>query len=258
MPKPIIAPSLAALDGIAHGFFTRAGGVSEGIYAALNCGHGSADATEAVRENRDRVARHLGARPGNVVTLYQVHSATAVVVDAPLAREALPKADALVTATPGLVIGALAADCAPVLLADPEARIVAAAHAGWRGAVAGVVEAAITAMQGLGADRRRIRAAVGPCINQPAYEVGPEFEAELMALDPGNARFFSRPGGPLGRPHFDLPAYVHHRLQRAGIATAEQCSPCTFASESEFFSYRRSRARNEPDYGRQISAIVVT
>jgi hypothetical protein len=258
MPTPITAPALAALDGIAHGFFGRVGGVSEGIYAALNCGHGSADATEAVRENRDRVARHLGARPGSVVTLYQIHSATAVVVDAPLPRDALPKADALVTATPGLVIGALAADCAPVLLADPEARVVAAAHAGWRGAVAGVVEAAIAAMEGLGASRPRIRAAVGPCINQPAYEVGPEFEAQVVALDAGNARFFSRPRGPEGRPHFDLPGYVHHRLQKAGIATAERCSPCTFANESKYFSYRRSRTRSEPDYGRQISAIVVT
>lgn len=258
MPKPITAPRLAALDGIAHGFFGRAGGVSEGIYAALNCGHGSADATEAVRENRDRVARHLGARPGRVVTLYQIHSATAVVVDATLPREALPRADALVTATPGLVVGALSADCAPVLLADPVARVVAAAHAGWRGAVAGVVEAAIAAMEGVGAERRRIRAAVGPCINQPAYEVGPELEAEVVALDAGNARFFSRPGGLRRRPHFDLPAYVYHRLQKAGLATVEQCSPCTFANESEYFSYRRSRTREEPDYGRQISAIVVT
>lgn len=257
MPNPMTAPSLAALPGIAHGFFTREGGVSEGIYAALNCGPGSADAAAAVRENRDRVARHLGARPGSVVTLYQVHSAAAVVVDAPLPRDALPRADALVTATPGLVIGALAADCAPVLLADPQARVVAAVHAGWRGAVTGVVAAAIAAMEGLGAARTRIHAAVGPCINQPAYQVGPEFEGEVLSRDKANACFFMRPT-PEARPHFDLPAFVDHQLQRAGVATRTRVTPCTFENESLFFSYRRSRARGDPDYGRQISAIVVT
>lgn len=257
MTKPISADCLAALPGVAHGFFTREGGVSDGIYAALNCGLGSNDDAAAVVENRARVARHLGVEGAPVLTLYQVHSATAVVVDRPIAREALPRADALVTATPGLVIGALAADCAPVLLADPQAGVVAAAHAGWRGAVAGIVEAAITAMERLGARREQIAGAVGPCISQAAYEVGPEFEAILLALDAGNARFFTRTDAA-SRPHFDLPGYVHHRLQTAGVATAEQCAPCTFQNESRLFSYRRSQARGEPDYGRQISAIVVT
>jgi len=245
------------LPGIAHGFFTRHGGVSGGIYTALNCGLGSADDPAAVTENRARVARHLGAAPDRILTLYQVHSHRAVIIDRTLPRDALPQADALVTATPGLVVGALAADCAPVLLADPDAKVVAAAHAGWRGAIAGVVEAAIAAMEHLGADRRRIRGAVGPCINQPAYQVGPEFEAAFLELDALNSRFFMRPA-PGARPHFDLPGYVRHRLQAVGLASTEQCAPCTYENESMFFSYRRSQARSEADYGRQISAIVVT
>lgn len=256
MPKPIEARCLKDLEGIRHGFFTREGGVSEGIYAGLNCGLGSADRREAVIENRARVARHLGASGEHVVTLHQIHSAAAHVVDGPIPRERLPRADAVVTVTRGLAIGALAADCAPVLFADAEARVVAAAHAGWRGAVAGVVEAAVAAMVGLGAARERIVAAVGPCIGPEAYEVGPEFEAELVARDPDSARFFSREQ-PRERPRFDLPGYVEHRLRASGLAAVERCAPCTYRNESLFFSYRRSRARGEPDYGRQISAIVV-
>jgi YfiH family protein len=256
MPKPIQARCLKDLDGIRHGFFTREGGVSEGIYAGLNCGLGSADRREAVIENRARVARRLGAAGEHVVTLHQTHSATAHVVDGPIPRERLPRADAVVTATPGLAIGALAADCAPVLFADVAAGIVAAAHAGWRGAVAGVVEAAVAAMVELGAQRERIRAAVGPCIGPAAYEVGPEFEVDLLARDPASARFFSREAAG-ARPRFDLPGYVEHRLHVSGLAAVERCAPCTYRNESLFFSYRRSRARGEPDYGRQISAIVV-
>lgn len=224
----------------------------------MNCGHGSADTREAVTENRRRVAIALGqSDAAQVLTLYQIHSAIAVVVDGALPREALPKADALVTRTPGLVVGALAADCAPVLLADPEARVVAAAHAGWRGAFSGVVEAAILAMEGLGAARSRIRAAVGPCIGQTAYEVGPEFEATFLESDPGNARYFFRPD-PAGRPHFDLPAFVESRLIAARIATVERQTPCTFNDDSRFFSFRRTTKAKQPDYGRQISAIVVS
>jgi YfiH family protein len=257
MTKALTADCLSDLSGIRHGFFTRHGGVSEGIYASLNCGHGSADRRDHVTENRRRVAEALGQRRAEqVLTLYQVHSAIPLVVDRPIPREELPKADALVTRTPGLVIGALAADCTPVLFADPHARVVAAAHAGWRGAFTGILEATIRAMEGIGAARGRISAAVGPCINQPAYEVGPEFEAQFLAADSSTSRFFNRPH-PGARPHFDLPGYVEHRLVAAGLAAIERCSPCTFASESAFFSYRRTNRAKEPDYGRQISAIVV-
>lgn len=257
MTEPLSAPSLAALPNIRHGFFTRHGGVSEGIYASLNCGHGSNDRTESVRENRRRVALALGQSSADqVVTLYQVHSATALVVDRPLPRDALPKADALVTRTPGLVVGALAADCTPVLFADRQASVVAAAHAGWRGAFTGVLEATISAMEGLGATRAGICAAVGPSINQPAYEVGPEFEERFLAADPAFGRFFMRPT-PESRPHFDLPGFVESRLQAARVGAVERCSPCTYAGDSRFFSYRRTTKAREPDYGRQISAIVL-
>lgn len=256
MPLPIEADCLLDCAGIRHGFFTREGGVSAGLYESLNCGLGSRDEAAAVLENRARVARHLGAASHEVVTLYQVHTAIALVVDTLVPRDSLPKADAIVTKTPGLAIGALAADCAPVLLADPEARVIGAAHAGWRGAVAGVVEAAITTMISVGAARHRIVAAVGPCINQADYEVGPEFETELLGLDPANARYFK---GCVGaRPHFDLPGYVAGRLAAAHIGTVEISAPCTYANESKFFSYRRSQHRSEADYGRQISAILLT
>ena len=253
----IRAECLSEIDSISHGFFTRQGGVSSGLYASLNCGLGSNDEPASVGENRSRVARSLGAEPEQVVTLYQVHSATAIVVDKPAVRGAMPKADALVTRTPGLVVGALAADCTPVLLADPHAKVVAAAHAGWRGTLSGVLDAVISAMQGLGAEPSRIRAAIGPCINQANYEVGPEFEAEFLRHDRRNGRFFTRPN-PGARPRFDLPGYVEHRLADAGIDIIERRCLCTYENESLLFSYRRSTQRKEADYGRQISAIVVT
>ncbi len=253
---PIEAACLSALPGIRHGFFTREGGVSTGIYAALNCGLGSNDDREAVLENRARVCRHLGGQGDRVVTVHQHHSATAIFLDAAPDYESLPKADAIVTTTSGLVIGALAADCTPVLFADPEARVVAAAHAGWRGAVDGILEATVAEMERAGAERSRIRAAIGPTISQDAYEVGPEFEDRLNELDSGNARFFSKRNSN-GRAHFDLPGFVIHRLQRARIATIDTATACTDRNDSRFFSYRRSRRRGEPDYGRQISAIVV-
>ncbi len=258
MATPITAASLSNLDGIRHGFFGREGGVSEGIYASLNCGHGSNDAREAVTENRRRVAVALGQSAAErVLTLYQVHSASALVVDRAFPREELPKADALVTRTRGLVLGALAADCTPVLFADPIAKVVAAAHAGWRGALTGVLEATVAAMEGQGAARERIRAAIGPTINQAAYEVGPEFEAQFVALDPSNARFFAQPR-PGARAHFDLPGFVESRLTTAGIGVVERQSHCTFGSPERYFSYRRTTKAGEPDYGRQISAIVLT
>lgn len=254
--QPIEAACLSGVDGIRHGFFGREGGVSAGIYSSLNCGLGSNDDRQAVLENRARVCRHLGGAGEKVVTVHQHHSATAVLLDAAPDYDNLPKADAIVTKTPGLVIGALAADCTPVLFADPQAMIVAAAHAGWRGAVDGILEATIVEMERAGADRSRIRAAVGPTISQSAYEVGPEFKDKLLDLDGGNARFFSKPNAN-GRPHFDLPGFVLYRLQRARIATIDNATACTDGSESRFFSYRRSRRLAEPDYGRQISAIVV-
>ena len=248
-------------SGIRHGFFTRQGGVSEGLYGSLNCGLGSNDDPVKVLENRARVARHLGSPRPEVVTLYQTHSATALVVNAPYPRTAVPKADAVVTRTPGLAIGALAADCNPVLFADPQAKVVAAAHAGWRGALGGILESTVVAMESLGADRRRICAAVGPSINQPSYEVGPEFEAEFLKATADYAAFFHRPTAG-GRPRFDLPGFVMMRLGRAGVGTTERVAPCTYENESKFFSYRRTTHRQVGgqtlDYGRQISAIMVT
>ena len=259
MPKPVTADRLAAVGtpaGIRHGFFTRHGGVSRGGYASLNCGLGSRDDPAAVAENRTRVSRFLDAH--SLLTAHQVHSPTAVVVDKAWGREERPRADAIVTATPGIALGVLTADCAPVLFADPQARVVAAAHAGWRGAIGGVLEATLAAMEGLGARRDRIEAAVGPCIMQPNYEVGPEFEREFLARDPSSAPFFTRPGSnPNGRPHFDLPGYVLHRLKGAGLSPVDAAS-CTYAGAEDFFSYRRSRAGRENDYGRQISAIALT
>ena len=253
----IRADCLSDIAGVSHGFFTRQGGVSTGLYRSLNCGLGSQDDPSLVRQNRARVAQCLGAPREEVLTLYQIHSAKALVVDRPFDPLQIPRADALVTRTPGLVIGALAADCTPVLFADPSAQVIAAAHAGWRGALGGVLESTIETMIGLGARRSRIRAAIGPCINQAAYEVGPEFEAEFLGADTNNARFFVRPA-PDARPRFDLPGYVEHRLIQAGLEAVERRSLCSYENESLFFSYRRATLRKEPDYGRQISAIVLT
>jgi polyphenol oxidase len=252
----ITAPLLTSLPGIHHGFFTRQGGTSSGIYGSLNCGLGSNDARERVLENRDRVARHLGAGPGSVSTVYQIHSATALIIDRPFAAGAVPKADALVTRTPGVVVAALAADCAPVLFADPTAGVVAAAHAGWRGAMEGIVESTVRAMEQLGATRAGIVAAIGPCIHAASYEVGPEFEARFRAADGGYARFFSVPAAG-AKPHFDLPGFVADRLVASGITAYERSARCTYAHPELFYSYRRTTHQADPDYGRQISAIVV-
>ena len=255
MLEPITAPCLDGPAGIAHGFFTRRGGVSQGIYASLNCGLGSRDAAAAVRENRARVATHLQAE--SLLTAYQIHSPTAVVVTQAWADGQWPQADALVTATRDIAVGVLAADCAPVLFADPEAGVVAAAHAGWRGAIGGVLEAAVSSMEGLGARRERIRAAVGPCIGQAAYEVGWEFEREFLQRDPESRPYFALPD-PAARPHFDLAGYALHRLRRAGLGEVGSTPSCTYARTDDFFSFRRSQAARESDYGRQISAIVLT
>lgn len=256
MLQPIQSDALACHGRIAHGFFGRQGGVSEGIYAALNCGPGSRDARDVVGENRRRVAGHLGVAPDHLLTAHQHHSADAMVVTKPWTFETMPKADALVTATPGIAVGALAADCAPVLFADPEAGVVAAAHAGWKGALGGVLESAVATMEKLGARRSRIAAVLGPCIGPEAYEVGPEFEANFVAQSVDNVRFFKRSSAE-ARPYFDLPAFVMARLGALGLGAVESRSRCTYMHPEEFFSYRRTTHRGEPDYGRQISAIVL-
>ncbi|WP_045836913.1 peptidoglycan editing factor PgeF [Hyphomicrobium sp. 99] len=259
--KPIEARTLHAVAGIRHGFFTRAGGVSTGLYESLNCGIGSNDDKALVLENRRRIGLHLCGNElkfgSGVVTLYQEHGTTAFEVTEAPSRDALPHADAVVSRTPGLVIGVLTADCTPVLLADGEAGVVAAAHAGWRGALNGIVDSAVREMERLGARRERIAAAVGPCIGQAAYEVGPEFEAAFLSRDPAYARFFKRTADN-ARPHFDLSGFVMSRLAYAGVSNTENLSLCTCENESLFFSYRRKTRRGEADYGRQISAIVVT
>jgi len=255
MLKPLLNDALSGLAGIAHGFFTRRGGVSQGIYASLNCGPGSGDSAAAVRENRARVAAHLGAR--DLVSAKQVHGTRALILDALWPEGERPQADALVTATRGLALGVLTADCAPILLADGQAGVVAAVHAGWRGALAGIIEAAVEAMEGLGAQRQRICASVGPCIGLEAYEVGPEFEAEFRSRDAASAAFFARDSAE-ARPHFDLSGYALHRLRGAGLAQAAAVPACNYTLQSDFFSYRRSRLCGETDYGRQISAIVLT
>lgn len=257
MPSPLTADSLSAIPNIQHGFFTRAGGRSEGLYAGLNCGRGSTDDPVAVNENRTRVAALLGAHFDDVVTPYQVHSATAVIVDKPIAYADLPKADAVVTKTRGLAIGVLTADCGPVLFANRQGTVAAAAHAGWRGAIAGILEATLEAMQALGARRKDIIAATGPMINQDAYEVGPEFKTQFLAENPDYEVFFSQ-SARHQKPRFDLVGFIHQKLQESGITTIERISPCTYVNESLFYSFRRSQVLRQPDYGRQISAIVVT
>ena len=243
---------LGRLAGGRHAFVTRQGGVSAGLYSSLNVGLGSSDDPIAVAENRRRVAAHFGAGPEALMSCYQIHSATALTVQAPWTRR--PEGDAVVTATPGLVCGALAADCAPVLLADAQARVVAAAHAGWKGALGGIVESTVSAMEALGARAERIVAAVGPCIGPDSYEVGLEFLERFTAGDAAAARFF-RPGLAVDKRQFDLPAYVLDRLARAGVRDAEWTGHDTCAEETLFFSNRRAFRRGDADYGRLISCI---
>ncbi len=253
----LCASSLAAIGGVAHGFFTRQGGVSTGIFASLNCGPGSGDELANVTENRARVAEILGAKPTHLLTVSQRHSAAAVTAKAPWSGGKVPEADAIVTATPGLAIGVLTADCAPVLLCDGEARVIGAAHAGWRGALSGIIEATVKAMQKLGAKPERTVAAIGPAISQKAYEVGADYRDKFVAEEPQSAPFFAIDEGS-GEPHFDLPGYVAERLKRAGVGTITDLGVCTYCEESRLFSYRRSQHHGETDYGRQISAILLT
>lgn len=244
-----------AITGLRHAFFTREGGVSEGIYASLNCGLGSRDTPAHVTENRRRAARALDVDPGKLLTCYQIHSAEAVIVEKPWKEEERPRADALVTSTPGLAIGILTADCAPLLLADHRAGVIGAAHAGWKGALAGVVEATVAAMERLGARRSEILAAIGPCIGQCSYEVGPEFPAPFLAQAEANRGFF-RPGQG-DRLLFDLKGYVARRLVQAGVKDIHPLPCDTFREEKRFFSYRRASKNGEPDYGRALSAIAL-
>ncbi len=259
-PASRLAPveaSILTLPGVRHAFFTRAGGASSGLYAGLNTGIGSRDDRATVLENRARVAMFLGAEPDRLATPYQIHSADAVTVTEPWGPGLGPKADAVVTDRPGLAIGVGTADCGPVLLADAEAKIVGAAHAGWKGALTGILESAIAAMERLGADRSRIVAVLGPMISARAYEVGPELVANFTDSDDANARFF-QPSDRAGHAQFDLAAYIVARLERAGLGRVHNVGQCTYADEARFFSYRRTTHRGEPDYGRQLSAILLT
>lgn len=248
-------PDLAQIPSIRHGFFTRNGGVSEGIYASLNVGRGSSDVAQNVQENRRRVAEAMGADTLN--SLYQIHSDTVLTIDQPLPDHNIPQADALVTKTPGLLIGALAADCAPILFADAEAGVVGAAHAGWPGAFANIMERTLEAMEALGAVRSNILAVVGPCIHQPSYEVGAEFYERFLAQSGQNSRFFIQSRQKDDHFQFDLPGYVSGRMRQSGVGKVNILAKDTCFEENTFFSNRRRNLRGEADYGRQVSAIML-
>lgn len=243
--------------GIAHGFFGREGGVSEGIYASLNCGPGSSDDPAKVAENRRRVTAAL-APDTRLVSLSQIHSAIVHALPRGSAEDGRRlEGDGMVTDTPGIALGILTADCTPVLFSDPVAKVIGAAHAGWKGALGGILEATLDAMERLGASRERIRAAIGPTISQGNYEVGWDFRDRFLELGLRNRRFFV-PSDKEGHYRFDLPGYVAHRLAQAGIGGAENLGVCTYPRENGFFSFRRTTHAGEPDYGRQVSAIVLT
>jgi YfiH family protein len=246
---------LAAQTGVRHAFFTRQGGVSEGIYASFNQGLGSGDESRHVLQNRRRAAGYLGVEFRSLLTAYQIHSARTLTVDRPFASRP-PEGDALATATPGIACGALAADCAPVLIADADAGVVAAVHAGWKGALGGVVASAVEAMRALGADPARMAAAVGPCIGPKSYEVGLEFLGRFTADAPGCERFF-QPGATADKRLFDLPAFVLDRLDQAGVGQSEWIGLDTYADAERFYSNRRALHRGEADYGRLLSAIML-
>lgn len=253
----IEAPELSSFAPLRHAFFTRQGGASTGIYAALNGGLGSADDPDRVRQNRALMAEHLAIAAEALLGLHQIHSATVVTVGEPWTIDARPKADAFVTRVPHLGLAIATADCGPVLFADPRARVIGAAHAGWKGALGGVLEATVDAMEGLGAHRADIVAVLGPTIGPDAYEVGPEFVQRFTEAEPGHVRFF-RPSPRGGHAMFDLPAYIVARLGAAGIGLVADLGLCTYSDPERFYSYRRTTHRGEPDYGRLISAIALT
>jgi YfiH family protein len=247
---------LSRIDGVRHAFFTREGGVSKGLYDSLNGGVGSQDEPADVTENRQRMTTALGVASNRLVSAFQIHSADVAIVDRSWVAGTRPRVDGFATKTPGYAIAAAAADCTPILFADGQARVIGAAHAGWKGALTGIAEATIDAMEKLGASRGRIVAAIGPLIRQQNYEVGPEFVARFVDADAANARFFI-PSKKAGHSMFDLAGYVRMRLERAGVEHIDDLGLCTYADEKRFFSYRRSVHRNEPDYGRHIHAIAL-
>lgn len=240
-----------SLGEVRHGFFTRKGGASSGVFEGLNCGVGSSDQRDIVAINRNRVAQAMDVEPVELVGVFQHHSADVAVIDAPTLER--PRADAMVTNQPGLALGILTADCQPVLFADTKAGVIGAAHAGWKGALDGVLSRTVEAMEALGAKRQNISAAIGPCISQAAYEVGPEFFEDFLMQDQSFSRFFA--GGEGDRMQFDLPGFGLHMLREAGVGDAEWIGHCTYGDEARFFSYRRTTHRREADYGRLISVI---
>ena len=253
-PKPIQSPELEA-QNTNHGFFTRIGGASTGIYEGLNVGLDSDDTRETVLENRSRVAQSMGVSDDNLMMVYQIHSSDVVLADKPWAMENRPKLDAMVSSTPGLAIGVMTADCGPVLFQDAENGIVGAAHAGWKGATGGILENTISAMETIGAERNNIVAVLGPTISQKHYEVGPEFVENLLRLNTDNDAYFV-PSQKTDHAMFDLPRYIIDRLQSEDVK-ASWTGNCTYEDEAQFFSYRRKTHRNEADYGRQISVIKI-
>jgi len=253
----MIEAQTLALPGIRHAFFTRRGGVSGDLYESLNGGVGSRDSTANVSENRARMARALGATPHRLLTAYQIHSPDVVVADTPWTVQTRPRADAIVTRTAGLAVGVSTADCGPILFADPQARVIGAAHAGWRGALAGIIEATVDAMERLGARRSQIRAALGPMIRQSNYEVGPDLIVRFEREDPASSHFF-QPARREDHALFDLAGYIAARMERAGIGQIQDLGLCTYADPARFFSFRRATHRAEADYGRHINAIILT
>jgi polyphenol oxidase len=251
--RPITHPLLSG-GAVRHAFFTRKGGVSQGIYAGLNVGSGSRDMPEHVAENRRRAAAYFGQKNSAIVTPWQVHSPDAVIVDADFSGER-PKADGIATATPGLIIGVVTADCGPILFADEKAKIVGAAHAGWKGALHGVVENTVRAMERLGAERGNIKAVLGPSISQSNYEVSADYARTFTEQDGSYARYFAASQNP-GHAMFDLRGFTLRQIELCGVEAA-MTDDCTYADEAGFYSYRRTTHRNEPDYGRQLSAISI-
>jgi YfiH family protein len=249
------SPLLSAIPGLRHAFFTRDGGVSDGVYASLNGGIGSSDNPAHVTENRRRMAEQIGVSPAHFLSVHQTHSPDVVVASGPWQGPSRPLADAIVTRTEGLAIGASAADCGPILLADPRARVIGAAHAGWKGALTGILESTVDAMEKLGAERTGIVAAIGPLIRQHSYEVGSEFIERFVEADAENARFFI-PSTREGHAMFDLAGFIRMRLENAGALMIDDIGVDTYSDE-RFFSYRRSVHRKEPDYGRHVHAIAL-
>jgi hypothetical protein len=252
----IQAPDLEH-PGLVHAFFTREGGVSTGIYASLNGGLGSSDDRENVLQNRRRMAAALGVADTHLVNVHQVHSPDVVIVDGPWPVDERPRADGMASRMPGVALAISTADCGPLLFVDPQAKVIGACHAGWRGALEGVIDRTVDAMESLGGRRKRITAVLGPTIGRHAYEVGPEFVARFMEADAGNAAFFTETA-PGKHAFFDLPRYIGHRVDETGVGAFADLGLCTYSDEERFFSYRRTTHRKEPDYGRLISAIALT